>query len=210
MCYDSDYEIEGEIVILSKFFDVKGILKKQRILGELPTNKEAYQTAFKYAWPSTVEAVLVSLVGMVDTIMVSGIGQVAIAATGITTQPKFLMLAPVLALNVAITVLIARRRGENKPEEANRFLANALIVSITLAVTLSSLGFMFAPQLLQFAGAESDYIALAVSYFRVIMIGNIFNSVSLSLTSAQRGAGNTKISMYTNLSANLVNIVFNI
>ena len=196
-------------MLVKNLFDVKSILGKRRVLGDLPTNKEIYQTAYKYAWPSTVEAVLVSLVGMVDTVMVSGIGQTAIAATGITAQPKFIILAPILALNIAVTVLIARRRGENKPEEANRFLANALIVSLSFAAILSILGFLFAPQIMAFAGAEHDYIDLAVTYFKVIMIGNFFNSISLSLTSAQRGAGNTKISMYTNLSANLINIIFN-
>lgn len=190
-------------------FDVKSILMKRRILGDLPSNREIYQTAFKYAWPSTVESVLVSLVGMVDTVMVSGIGQAAIAATGITAQPKFVILAPILALNIAITVIIARRHGENRRDDANRLLANAILISISFALIFSLLGFIFAPEILRFAGADQEYLGLAVTYFKVIMVGNFFNSISLSLTSAQRGAGNTKISMCTNISANLVNIFFN-
>ncbi len=41
------------------------------------------------------------------------------------------------------------------------------------------------------------------------MAGLIFNSLSMTINAAQRGAGNTRISMRTNLTANLVNVVFN-
>jgi len=50
---------------------------------------------------------------------------------------------------------------------------------------------------------------LAIPYFRYILIGNFFYSVGLTMTAAQRGAGNTKISMKTNLAANVVNLIFN-
>ena len=41
------------------------------------------------------------------------------------------------------------------------------------------------------------------------MGGTIFNTVSLVLNAAQRGAGNTRIAMTTNLVSNVVNICFN-
>ena len=49
----------------------------------------------------------------------------------------------------------------------------------------------------------------AILYFRIVMVGNAFYLISLTLTAAQRGVGNTKISLFTNLSANVVNVVFN-
>lgn len=41
------------------------------------------------------------------------------------------------------------------------------------------------------------------------MIGLFFNGIGLTINGAQRGVGNTKISMQTNLSANVVNVIFN-
>ena len=58
-------------------------------------------------------------------------------------------------------------------------------------------------------GAQDDTIHLAVPYFRIIKLGTVFTSVGLMINAAHRGCGNTKISMVTNLTANLVNIVFN-
>ena len=46
-------------------------------------------------------------------------------------------------------------------------------------------------------------------YFRVIQVGMIFNVLSLVINAAQRGAGNTKIAMITNVTSSIVNIIFN-
>ena len=40
------------------------------------------------AWPAVLESVFVALVGMVDTKMLSPLGQYAVSAAGITGQPK--------------------------------------------------------------------------------------------------------------------------
>ena len=46
--------------------------------------------AVKMAWPAVCESFFVALAGMVDTYMVSSMGANAVAAVGLTTQPKFL------------------------------------------------------------------------------------------------------------------------
>ena len=46
-------------------------------------------------------------------------------------------------------------------------------------------------------------------YLRIIQGGMIFNVLSMVINAAQRGCGNTKIAMRTNLVSNGVNIVLN-
>ena len=61
--------------------------------GELPSTNSLFKTTINMAWPSMVESFLVALVGFIDTIMVSTLGSYAIAAVGLTQQPKFIGLA---------------------------------------------------------------------------------------------------------------------
>lgn len=195
--------------LVIKVLGWQGIVKQTEIVGEIPSNRDIYKRTFSIAWPSALESVMIALIGAVDTAMVGTISKEAISAVGITTQPKFIILAPILALNIGVTVLTARRKGEGNRQDANQYLSNAVIISIALAVILSVLGIVFAREFLLFAGASADYIDLAVTYFRIIEIGNIFYSIGLTITAAQRGIGKTKISMITNLAANLINLVFN-
>ncbi|MDR1794132.1 MAG: MATE family efflux transporter [Erysipelotrichaceae bacterium] len=194
---------------LKRFFGVEYLIPKEKRLGDLPSDKEVYGRAFRMAWPSALETVLISLISSMDMIMVSGLGSAAVAAVGITDQPKFIIMATVLALNTGVTVIVARRKGQNNPEDANRALRNAILLSLGLSFALSAFGILFAKPVLALAGAGKDYLDIATGYFKIIMIGNFFTCVGLTMTSAQRGAGNTKISMKTNLTANIVNVIFN-
>ena len=155
-----------------------------------------------------MESFLVSLVGMVDTFMVSSLGVYAIAAVGLTTQPKFIGLAVFISLNVAVSAIVARRKGEGNRESANKVLQQALLITGGLLVVVSTLCVAFADPILHLAGSQPDTHRPAVTYFRIVMGGMAFNVVSMVINAAQRGAGNTRISLTTNLVSNLVNVVF--
>lgn len=191
------------------FFIPRKMVRQELICGELPSSKEIYQTAFRIAWPSTLETVLVGLVGVIDTIMVSALGSGAIAAVGLTNQPKMIVLATIMSLNVSVTAIVARRKGAMERLDANRCLRFSMLLSAVIAIVLSVLGYFFARPMMIFAGAGEDVLEMAVTYFKIIMVGTLFNGLSMTINAAQRGAGNTKISMVTNLAANLVNMVFN-
>lgn len=191
------------------FLDAHKMIQQNKILGPLPDNKKIYRHAFEIAWPSALESIFLGLISAVDTMMVGSLGTSAIAAVGICTQPKFIVMATLIGLNTGVNVVIARRKGENRQDQANQTLRNALILSFFLSLLFVSIGFIFAKPALLFAGASHEYLDLSVVYFRYIMIGTFFHLLALTMTAAQRGAGKTKISMTCNLSANIVNVIMN-
>ena len=195
--------------MLEAFFSVDHMLKPAQRIGSIPDSKTVYQNFFKIAWPSAVESTLVGLVGAIDTMMVGGIGTAAIAAVGITNQPKFILLAAINSLNVGVTAIVARRKGEDNQESANSCLRQCLLLSAFISIFMAVMGFLYASEILIFAGAEADYLDYAVSYFRILMVSIFFQSINLTINAAQRGAGNTKISMRTNVTGNIVNVIFN-
>ncbi len=181
----------------------------KQIRGKQNFQKENIRTAVSMAWPSIIESFFAAFAGLVDSLMVSSLGSYAVAAVGLTTQPKFLGLAMFFALNVAISALVARRRGQNKREEANRLLCTALIFLVTAAVVLSILFVALADPIIRLCGSTPETHDSAVVYFRIVMGGMIFNCIQMGINSAQRGAGNTKITMRTNMTSNTINIIFN-
>ncbi len=172
-------------------------------------NRRTIRTAMNMAVPAMIESFFVAFAGLVDSLMVSSLGSNAVAAVGLTTQPKFLGLAVFIALNVAISALVARRFGENKRKEANSLLFTAIIAVCILAVVLGASLSIFAPQIMSWCGSTPETHDDAVTYYRIIMSGMIFNCIQMGINSAQRGAGNTKITMRTNITSNTLNIIFN-
>lgn len=172
-------------------------------------NKDAVKTTLNMAWPAILESFFVAFAGLVDSLMVSSLGSYAVAAVGLTTQPKFLGLSLFFAANVSISALVARRKGEGKREEANKLFATFLVFVLVMAVLLSVLLVICADPIIRFCGSEELTHDSAVQYFRIIMGGMIFNVIQMGVNSAQRGAGNTRITMRTNLVSNSVNILAN-
>ncbi|WP_367925293.1 MATE family efflux transporter [uncultured Ruthenibacterium sp.] len=195
--------------LLSKIFCAQRVLKNTPPQGEIPDDETLLRRTFRVAWPSTLESFLVALVGMVDTIMVSRLGAYAIAAVGLTTQPKFICLAVFMSLNIAVSALVARRKGEGDREGANRVLAQSMVLTVMFAIVITAIAILFAEPILRLTGSNAETHESAAAYFRIISAGMIFNVMSMVINAAQRGAGNTKIAMRTNLVSNGVNIVFN-
>lgn len=177
--------------------------------GKQKITKEIAGEAVKMAWPAVCESFFIALAGMVDSLMVSSIGSYAVAAVGLTAQPKFMGLSLFIATNVAVSALVARRRGEKDKKEANRILTAALLFIAIGIVVVSTLCVTFANEIIRFCGSAEDTHETAVTYFRIIMGGMAFNVISMGINAAQRGAGNTMIAMRTNLISNVVNVIGN-
>lgn len=171
--------------------------------------KNTIHTTIGMAWPAIVESFFVAFAGLVDSLMVSSLGASAVAAVGLTTQPKFLGLSLFFAVNVAVSALVARRRGEQRRDEANRILYTAAVFIAAASVLLSILFVAGADQIILWCGSTPETHDGAAAYYRIIMGGMIFNCVQMGINSAQRGAGNTKITMRTNVTSNTINIIMN-
>ena len=183
--------------------------QKTRIQKFMGGNKKGYQTAFHMAWPAVMESFFIALAGMVDSLMVSSMGPEAVAAVGLTTQPKFIGLCIFIATNVSVSALVARRRGEKDQYGANQVLLMAAAFTLAVGTLISMACVFFADPIIRLCGANEDTQAGAVRYFQIIMGGMMFNIISMAINAAQRGAGNTKIAMRTNVTSNVVNMIGN-
>lgn len=171
--------------------------------------KKYYRRALSIAWPAVFESFFIALAGMIDTFMISALGPSAVAAVGLTTQPKFLALTVFFAITSAVSALVARRQGEGDRKKANQTLVTALLISLIFVVIVTVSMVVFADPILEFAGSTSETHDMAKEYFVIIILGTIFNAICWSINSAHRGAGNTQIAFITNLVASVVNIIFN-
>ena len=195
--------------ILSRFFSVDKMVKPEYLAGDLIGTREAYSNLVKIAIPSIVEMVFVSLIDSVDVIMVGRLGFAAIASVGLATQPRLIMMSLFFALNTGVTAIVARRKGEDRREDANRALRNALVIVMCMAAVVTTISITFSRQIMLIAGAQEDTIDGAVAYFRIMSYFMPVSVLTMCINAAQRGVGNTRTAMIANISANAVNAFFN-
>ena len=121
---------------------LSGNLKVDKTLPEGVKSSELYKDIIRIAWPSFVELLLTQLVSMVDLMMVGSMGGTAnpqlgtqaLAAVGLTTQPKFLLMTAFVAMNTGVTALIARYKGQGNQEKANLVVRQGLLFTFCATV----------------------------------------------------------------------------
>ncbi|MBR5539650.1 MAG: MATE family efflux transporter [Clostridia bacterium] len=195
--------------LLNKLFSTEYMVKPQARLGELPTNRAAYSDFINLAWPAIIESLFVCMTNFIDSLMVSRASETAVAAVGVTSQPRMLFFVLFFAINAATTAIVSRRYGEKRQEDASKCAAQNLTISIIVAFVELIVAFSIYHPLLLFSGAQTDTISEASVYFKITIVGMMFYSFSCVLNAAQRGTGRTKITMRATLIGNSVNIVFN-
>lgn len=185
-------------------------------MEDLHSKKSIRSEVNKIAGPVFIELLMGTLFGMVDMIMLGNFGDNAtsaagIASVGITNQLTLIGLSLVQSLNIGATAMIARYIGGHREEKVESVVKHIILLTqIFLALPLVILGITLAPTLMKALGAHGDTIAIGSTYFRVIILGFIFQAFNFSIFASLRGAGDTKTPMKINVLVNLLNVFGNL
>ena len=190
-------------------FDTKRYCHKEEIQGEIPGFFKISKDVMKIVWASMLESFLVALVTIFDGIQVAKIGNVASAAVTICRQPYFILVCLAMSLSIALSAIIARRKGQQDIVRANKTIHLGFVIALVGSLILSSLFLVLVEPLCLLMQAQEDTLPLAKTYLSILSIGFVFNCLAISLNASQKGIGNTKISLISNISANAVNIFLN-
>ena len=155
-------------------------------------------------WPVLLEQTAATLVGIISTMMVSGVSEAAVAGVGMVGAVNLLVMNAFTAVSTGVTVVVAQCIGSARYKDASASAAQSLVVVtyISLGLTALMLAFDWAILGFLFGGAEEDVLQAARTYF-------FFSSVTLpplALFSTEAGilraSGDTKSPMLGSLISN--------
>src|SRR5262245_33492411 len=108
------------------------------------------------AAPVIAENMLQTMLGVVDTILVAGLGAVALAGVGAALQVIFVLIGALSALSVGASVQVAQAFGAGDVPAASRVARQALLWSAIISVPLALLGRPLTPALIGLFGLQAD------------------------------------------------------
>lgn len=177
--------------------------------GLCKADRPMLRRIFDITWPAFLELVMSTLFGMVDMVMLGRLSPVAIAAAGLTNQPFMLLMAVFAAVNVGGTALVSWCVGAKNMDHARSVTGQLISVNFLIGLVVTVIGYFSAGLVVTFMGAQPDTKPLAIEYFQIVAFGLLFQAVTMAVTAALRGAGETKLPMVYNLGSNLLNIFGN-
>ncbi len=128
---------------------------------------------FRFCLPSVVMMVFTSIYGVVDGYFVSNfVGKTPFAAVNLI-MPFLMILGGVgFMIGTGGSALVAKYLGEQNNDQARRVFSMMLIVTLILGVSTSALGIIFAENVAQLLGADSELLPYCVTYARTCLIFN--------------------------------------
>jgi len=185
------------------------MVKEHMRKGDIPGSREAYKTSLLIAIPAVIEMVSIALMDMIDAAMVGRVGPHAMTSVNITNQPRMLVFSVFMALNIALTAIIARKKGAGQMDEARSCLRHGIMIGIGAGAMFTILAISFARPLMTFVRAQDDVINYATTYFRITSSVLVLQVLTSTICVAQRALGNTRITMKVNVTAKIVSVVLN-
>ena len=158
------------------------------------------------AVPVIGENLLETLLGIVDTLLVAGLGTGAIAGVGSGQQLMFFLLAALSGLSIGSSIVIAQAVGAQEPARAGRFARQSLLWSAIISVPLALLGVGFAHPIVGIFGMAPEVARIGAAYFQVTMGTSVVLVALIIGGGVLRGAGDARTPMLVTGFANLLNV----
>ncbi|MEO0441437.1 MAG: MATE family efflux transporter [Pseudomonadota bacterium] len=148
------------------------------------------------------------IVDFVDLLYIAQLGDSALtAAMGFAATILFFGTAFNIGLMIATSALASRSIGQGDPRFARRYLTNILVLSMMIVIPLAIIFFVFAPQLLEFAGADGTARDAASGYIRIVAPFMPFSVAAMVCSGFLRAHGAARRAMNVTLSMGITNAV---
>ena len=161
--------------------------------------------------PLIIEQMLNSLMGMVDTLMVSRVGQEAISAVSLVDSINNLVLQVFAAMAAGAAIICSQYLGRKDEKGCNEAARQIVLTVVVISSVIMIIGVGFRKPLLRliFGSVEEAVMDNAQIYFLITALSYPFIALFQAGAAFYRACGNSKFTMKTALLANVANIVGN-
>jgi putative MATE family efflux protein len=150
-------------------------------------------TLFFFTLPMLAGNVLQSLNGSVNTFWIGHyLGEAALTASANGNAIMFFLIATVMGVGMAATILVGQSMGARNLEQARRVVGTGVTFFIGLSLFVAVFGATFSRHMMEWMRTPHDAIELAVAYQRIIFLAMPSLFGYIFLTMLLRGSGDTK------------------
>lgn len=159
--------------------------------------------------PMILELSLESVFAVVDMYFVGHLPNpdVAVATVGLTEAVISLVYTLGIGLSVGATAIVARRVGEKDFTEASKSGAQAIWISVIIAIGVAIVGVCFAADILALMGAKPEVISEGTVFAQIIFASSPAIILLFLINGIFRGAGDAAMAMRSLWLASSINIV---
>ena len=165
------------------------------------------RTVLALAWPLALNALLLQAVLIVDTVLVTPLGEQSLAAMGLAASLASLVIGALFAFSNGTQLIVAQAVGARHASGIRSGFWSGMLINLLVAA-LGICLVQFLAQALLSRLAETAYIAQqAFAYLSIFCLVFLGVALSQNLTVFFNASGNSRVPFYSNLIELPVNAV---
>lgn len=154
---------------------------------------------YRYLWHLSLPMILQNLItfslGLIDTFMVSQLGNTQMAAVTTANVLVFLLISMVFGVQSGLGILVSQYWGKKDTKSISRALGVASMAGAGIALLLGIVFFLFPVPIMDLLSNKHELSLLGAPYLRIIGFSYVFNMLSSVYVSAQRSVENPNFGM---------------
>lgn len=161
--------------------------------------------------PIVIEQLLNSLMGMVDTMMVSTVGSEAISAVALIDAINNLVIQIFAAMASGAVIICSQYIGKGDKKESSRAAGQVVLTVFTISLIITVFCILGRERLLrQYIGTvEESVMKNALSYFMITAFSYPFLGLFSAGSAFYRASGNSRFPTKVSVASNIINVVGN-
>ena len=172
-------------------------------------NKIFIKSMLAIALPIALQNLITSSLNMVDTLMISSLGQTSIAAVGLANQFFFFYILITFGINSGSSIFIAQYWGKEDVPSIRKVLGLAVSLSTIVGVIFTLTALFFPQLIMRILIDEPEVIKIGSDYLRIVALSYIPTAISFAYSVALRTTGKPNVPMKISVISFVTNTVFN-
>lgn len=154
-----------------------------------------YTRLWKMSVPMILQNLITFSLGLIDTFMVSQLGNTQMSAVTAANVPVFLLISIVFGVQSGLSILVSQYWGKRDMKNISRAIGVASFMGCGVALVLALVFFLWPLPIMDLMSNNHELSVLGAPYLRLIGLSYVFNMLSSVYVSAQRSAGNPNFGM---------------
>ena len=161
--------------------------------------------------PLIIEQALAISVGMADTVIVSSLGDAVMSGVSLVDNINTLVINIFAAFGTGGAVVASQFIGARRPAHARATAAQVIVSTLLVSLAVTGICLALREQIISllFGEIEQAVMSSASEYFFVSALSYPAIGVYSCCSALFRAMGNSKYSMYSSATANVINVIGN-
>lgn len=172
-------------------------------------NNATRKNLFQLTIPIAFETLFLMLTGMIDTLMLSYVGDAAVGAVGTANTYIGIFIIACNVISAGMVAVMTQYIGSKQPGIAYQARKIGCLFNGVLGLSLSLLLCFMSDAILQLVGIAPLLMKYASIYLKIVGGSCILNAITPIFSSYLRVFGHTKQPLYATIFANISNIILN-